>query len=73
MKAVVLINYGNQGFLTCSRRDSEQFCFIGGKIEPNETPIEALIRETQEESGIPAHNLQNPYAGYFVTVFLFRW
>ncbi len=51
-QAVVLINYGNQGFLTCSRRYSKQFSFIGGKIENGETPIEALIRETKEETGI---------------------
>ncbi len=30
--------------------------FPGGKIEENETPLEAVIRETQEEIGIKSFN-----------------
>lgn len=30
----------------------------GGKIEPGETPLEAAIRETQEEVGLTPHNLE---------------
>ena len=29
-----------------------KFNGIGGKIEPHETPLEAIIRETEEESGL---------------------
>ena len=32
--------------------------FIGGKIEPGETPEEALVRECQEEIALPLVNLQ---------------
>lgn len=51
-ESVVLINYSKEGFLCCTRRNSHLFCFPGGKIEKNETPLEAIIRETKEETNI---------------------
>ena len=51
-KAVVLINKNSNGFLMCTRRNSEKINFPGGKIELNETPIEAIIREVFEETGV---------------------
>ena len=39
--------------LSISRRKNRaKFGLIGGKIDANETPFEAIIRETKEETGI---------------------
>lgn len=34
------------------RQHSMQICFPGGRQEPNETPLETALRETEEEIGI---------------------
>lgn len=76
IKSVVLINFSKEGFLTCTRRNSENFCFPGGKIEENETPEEAIIRETKEETGIDLlkeniHLVNTDYInGYYCYVFV---
>lgn len=35
-----------------------EVCFPGGRMEPNETPIQCALRETQEELGIPAEDIE---------------
>lgn len=41
------------------------WCFPGGKIDKGETPLEAVKRETLEETGIVLPSPQ-PFKGYFV-------
>ncbi len=53
-KTTVAIIYNSQGgFLIQDRRKKskwgEDYCLFGGKIEPGETPEEAIIREIYEE------------------------
>lgn len=68
---VVLIN--KEGLvLAVSRKDNhEDFGLPGGKVDPGETPEQAAIRETKEETGLDIHDLQlvfamfkNGYMGY---------
>lgn len=68
---VVLIN--EEGLiLGVSRKDNHKdFGLPGGKLEGNETPEEAAIRETKEETGLDIYDLQlvfamfkNEYMGY---------
>jgi len=40
------------------RRQPGEVCFPGGRIEDGETPETCALRETQEELGIPAENIQ---------------
>jgi 8-oxo-dGTP pyrophosphatase MutT (NUDIX family) len=52
-EAVVALIIQDGLILSISRRnDKTKFGLIGGKVDPGETLIEALIRETKEESSV---------------------
>lgn len=38
--------------LRCKKTDLPQWCFVGGSIEINETPLEGVLREIKEESNL---------------------
>ena len=38
-------------------RQPGEVCFPGGEIEDGESPLDAAVRETREETGIPAENI----------------
>lgn len=40
------------------RRQPGEICFPGGRLEQGETPLEAALRETEEELGIPASQIE---------------
>ncbi len=50
---IVLYNTDYEILLQYRSKDSKKYPnywgFFGGKIEPNETPLEAILRETKEE------------------------
>ncbi|ORX97934.1 hypothetical protein K493DRAFT_313882 [Basidiobolus meristosporus CBS 931.73] len=51
--AVVVVRRPSDGkFLMIEERGSAGYWFPGGEIDPEETPMEAAVRETKEESGI---------------------
>lgn len=53
--AVAVIHFNNQyllGFRHASQHQGNRYEFVGGKIEPNETPTQGLIREVHEEIGL---------------------
>ncbi len=57
--AVAVIHYQDQyllGFRAPSQHQGNRYEFVGGKIDRDETPIQALIREVAEETGINIAN-----------------
>lgn len=53
--AVAVIHFNNQyllGFRHASQHQGNRYEFVGGKIEPDETPTQGLIREVYEEIGL---------------------
>lgn len=79
-RAVCLLNINKNGILVVSRKEEiSKFGMPGGKVEDNETILEAIIRETFEETGVilDSNNLIpifEEYADknkiYWTTVFL---
>ena len=53
--AVAVIHFNNQyllGFRHANQHQGNRYEFVGGKIEPNETPTQGLVREVHEEIGL---------------------
>ncbi len=51
--------------LLVRKRGTEAFMQAGGKIEPHETPVEALLRELEEELGVRMDERPWEYLGVF--------
>lgn len=75
-KAVcALIFTDNNKILAVSRKDdSTDFGLVGGKVDPGETPEEALIRETKEETGLDVVEYRQVFeiedSGFVCTTYL---
>lgn len=53
LPSVTAIVYGDQGeILLVRQRDGDIWSTPGGSIEPDETPADAVVRETWEETGL---------------------
>lgn len=60
-----LIFRENNKILGVSRKnDPNDFGLVGGKIEPNESEIDALIREVKEETGLDVLTFKLLYKGF---------
>lgn len=61
--AAAVIRDGNGNLLLVRKRGTQAFMQAGGKIEPDEQPVNALARELREELGIVM--AQSTYLGSF--------
>lgn len=57
VSAACVVTNNEGDILLIQRADNSQWQIPGGVVELGETPIEAAVRETQEESGITPSNL----------------
>lgn len=81
--AVAVIHFNKQyllGFRHASQHQGNRYEFVGGKIEPNETPKQGLIREVVEEIGCDLTNnfivkmgvIRHDYADKTVALHVFK-
>jgi len=63
MKAAAMVVVNGDKLLVISRRDSSKFGLPAGKVEENESFLEAAIRETFEETGIKVSEATEVYRG----------
>lgn len=59
---VVVVNEEGLVCLVSRKEDHSDFGLIGGKIDSGETPEEAIVRETKEETGLNIKNLRLVFA-----------
>lgn len=55
---VVRENEGVREILNVKAHNKTKYGFPGGKLEPDETPEQAVIRETEEELGVTPTNIK---------------
>jgi len=66
-KAVCLLLWRDGKVLAVSRKtDRTKFGLVGGKVDPGETLLQALLRETDEEAGIRPLDPKPIYEGICV-------
>lgn len=68
---LVEVNPGEWGLLfevrsASLRRQPGEVCFPGGRMEPEETPVETALRETWEELSIPPEDIEVLGQGDFI-------
>jgi len=70
--AVTALIFSNQGnILSVSRKDNfEDFNLPGGKIDPEEAPLEAILRELKEETGLDLCALETYYKDNLIEEFI---
>jgi phosphatase NudJ len=51
--AMVIVRLGHRFLVVRERKHGQLWYFPAGRIEPGETVVEAAVRETLEESGVP--------------------
>jgi 8-oxo-dGTP pyrophosphatase MutT (NUDIX family) len=51
-KAVCVLIKVGQGYLAVTRPNSDQWGLVGGKVDPGETTLQAIVREVKEEVGL---------------------
>ena len=79
--AISVIEYQNKILIT--KRENTKFLsglweFPGGKIEKNETAVDAIIREVKEETNLTISNpvflgnITHKYSHFGVNIFLFK-